>query len=255
MKRPLLVVTGLLVLSACSPDVVINTPPAGLSSSSSVSAASVSSSSEGIPALSHRSSAASAAASSKSPNSLLIKVPFTSQAPFANWDKVHEDTCEEASVLMDQLFLTGVPSISQQDAENELQKMVQWETDNGYGPSVTAEQLLTIAKNVYGLDGRVDSDVSEAHIKDLLQQGYPVIVPAAGRMLGNPYFSGAGPWYHMLLVVGYAGDTAVTNDPGTRRGEGYRYSFSTLINATHDWTGKNEDIENGPKRVLILWKK
>ena len=33
------------------------------------------------------------------PASLELPVAFASQAPFGNWDKIHEETCEEASMI------------------------------------------------------------------------------------------------------------------------------------------------------------
>ena len=48
-------------------------------------------------------------------------------------------------------------------------------------------------------------------------RGVPVLLPAAGRLLRNPYFSGQGPLYHMLVVKGYTRDgKIITDDPGTR---------------------------------------
>lgn len=188
------------------------------------------------------------------PHALRIDVPFFVQAPFRNWDDLHEETCEEASLLMVQRYLGSLPPLSEQDSEHELQHIVQWQTQQGLPWDIGVDDLLSTARELYGLDGRVEENVTEQRIKELLQQGLPVIVPAAGRKLGNPYFSGEGPWYHMLVITGYDDDTAITNDPGTRRGEGFRYSFSTLIGAVHDWTGVKEEIETGPKRMLILWK-
>jgi len=68
----------------------------------------------------------------------------------------------------------------------------------------------------------------------------------------NPYFSGEGPWYHMLVLTGYGWWDFITNDPGTRRGAGYEYRFSTLLNAIHDWTGIKEEIRKGRSAVLVL---
>ena len=44
------------------------------------------------------------------PNESFIKVPFGVQAPNANWDALHEEACEEASLIMMAHFLknTGI---------------------------------------------------------------------------------------------------------------------------------------------------
>ena len=74
----------------------------------------------------------------------------------------------------------------------------------------------------------------------------PIIIPAAGRDLHNPFFSGAGPFYHMLVVIGYSDNGFITNDPGTKQGEQYWYSSDVLLNALHDWIGVKELIATGP---------
>jgi len=96
-------------------------------------------------------------------------------------------------------------------------------------------------------------------VKEELAEGNPVIIPAAGRDLGNPYFSGKGPWYHALVIIGFRrGWTGrryfIVNDPGTKRGKSYEYNVETLLNAIHDWTGVKEEIRNGPKVMVVLEK-
>src|SRR5688572_5442442 len=41
------------------------------------------------------------------PKTLLLKVPFTPQAPTANWDELHNEACEEASSLMAAAYFNG----------------------------------------------------------------------------------------------------------------------------------------------------
>jgi hypothetical protein len=73
-------------------------------------------------------------------------------------------------------------------------------------------------------------------------------------MLKNPYYSGDGPWYHMIVVIGYDGTSFITNDVGTKRGAQYHYTYDTLINAIHDWTGTDDMIATGSKNALVLSK-
>lgn len=248
-KRTLLTL-ACLACYGCTRTVVIEAPPAA-----PVPPAASSSPAARSAAASSAAAAAEASSSAQPPASVRIAVPFVVQAPFRNWDALHEETCEEASLIMVERFLTGKGALSEEESEAELQRLVAWQTARGIPWDIGVEDLLRTARDFYGLDGRIEENVTEGRMKELLAQGLPVIVPAAGRRLGNPYFSGDGPWYHMLVVTGYDGDTAVTNDPGTRRGEAYRYPFATLVAAVHDWTGVKEDIETGPRRMLILWKK
>ncbi len=143
-------------------------------------------------------------------------------------------------------------------ADKDILDIVAWETDNGYGQDITAAQMAEVAEKKFGLRARVRTDVTIESIKEELVAGNPVIIPAAGRDLGNPYFSGAGPWYHALVITGFTqgwtGDSFTTNDPGTKRGKGYEYKVETLLNAIHDWTGVKEEIREGRKAMIILEK-
>ena len=118
---------------------------------------------------------------------------------------------------------------------------------------MSIEDLAQIVEEYYGYETTIISSISLASIKQQLDAGNPVIVPAAGRLLGNPYFSGEGPWYHMLVVTGYDSTHFITNDPGTKRGEGYRYQHTTLLNAIHDWTGVKEETAFGKKKALVMY--
>lgn len=237
-------IVGSVLMSGCAnkpsfpePTVIIDRPLVLQHPSSSQSFSSASS----VPASS----------SSSRPASLLIKVPFASQSPYAVWDQLHEEACEEMSLIMVHHFLAGTP-LSMIDAEEEVQDMVAWERAHGYADDVSAAQLGAIAQSLYGYHFRVLSDVTAESLKRELVAGNPIIIPAFGRALKNPFFSGEGPFYHMLVVVGYAGDGFITNDPGTKRGEKYWYQTDVLMNALHDWIGVKELIATGPKNALVI---
>jgi hypothetical protein len=64
----------------------------------------------------------------------------------------------------------------------------------------------------------------------------------------------------MLIIRGFNEDKFITNDPGTKRGEAYRYRFGDLLWAVHDWTGgvreykdsrPEPDMTKG-KRVMVI---
>lgn len=185
-------------------------------------------------------------------------MPFAIQAPLGNWDVLHEESCEEMSIIMVDHALKNT-SLSPQTAEAEVQAIIAWENAHGYKVDITIEQVATIAQTYFGISGHVDTNVTEAHIVDLLNNGHLIIIPAAGRKLGNPYFSGEGPWYHMLVIKGWKKgifrNSFITNDPGTKHGEGYEYSTDVVLQAIHNWMGVNEQIETGPKAIFVLDKK
>ena len=186
------------------------------------------------------------------PEEINLAIPFTSQAPFANWDAVHEETCEEAAILMAGRFLLGRNISDAQDAETAMLEIVaSEETDFGYGVSITAEQTVEVLESIYpSLDAEVVYDFSWDDVKTALAQGYPVIAPAAGRELGNPNFTAPGPLYHMLVIKGYTADLIITNDPGTRKGADYTYSYDTLYDAIHDWN--DGAVTTGQKAIIIV---
>ncbi|OGL97708.1 hypothetical protein A2304_00390 [Candidatus Uhrbacteria bacterium RIFOXYB2_FULL_57_15] len=189
------------------------------------------------------------------PASYNLAVPFTSQAPFANWDALHEETCEEAAAYMVAAYYLGVQGvIDSQVAENELQRLVAIENDLfGYYQDTTAVETAQLVAKAYGLHAQTENDLTVEDIKNHVAAGHPVIVPTAGRLLHNPNFSGDGPPYHMIVIRGYTETQFIANDPGTRRGEGYVYDINTVMDATHDWTGSFDTIETGPKVVVVIY--
>ncbi|MFA5946161.1 MAG: C39 family peptidase [Patescibacteria group bacterium] len=182
-----------------------------------------------------------------------LSVPFSSQAPFMKWDAYHEETCEEASLLMAVEYYQGTKAetLDPQFAEDEYAKMTDIENSLGYGLSMTsAETVATLEKYSDKFTARVIDNPTVDELKALIKKGDPIVAPAAGRKLGNPFFTGEGPLYHMLVIRGYTKDTFITNDPGTRHGENYSYNTSVFMNAIGDWN--SGDPEHGAKRVIVL---
>ncbi len=188
------------------------------------------------------------------PTALELSVPFTAQAPAGDWSMPYQEACEEASLVMTQFFLSG-ETLNTATADTEILKVLAWEEENNYGIDVGAEDMLAIASGVYGLDGQVyyDEDVTVESIKRFLSEGHPVIIPAAGQVLNNPNYRGDGPPYHMIVLIGFNETGFITNDPGTRYGASYEYSYATIESAIHDWTGSKSTVEaDGRKAIIVL---
>lgn len=210
------------------------------------------------------------------------KVVFTSQAPYAKWDDLHDEACEEASLIMAHHYLIGTEKLEIKTAEEEIQKMVAFQ-ENYFGShkDLDAEESIELAEKFYNekyqlieLESEENSaekdsvEISENdsepivnqekidYLKKELSKGNLFIIPAAGQELGNPYFREPGPLYHILVITGYDDDKKefITNDPGTRRGERYAYSYEVLWNAIHDFPGKKTDILTGAKNVILVEK-
>ena len=189
------------------------------------------------------------------PVSKNLAVPFTSQAPNGNWDEPYQEGCEEASVYMVHAYFSGMDEgrIPASTADEALLQIVEFEMELfGFYKDTTTEQTGVLAELMYGHNYQLVANPTVEDIQSKLVQGHPVIVPAAGRLLGNPYFTAPGPLYHMLVIRGYTEDGQfIVNDPGTYRGEAFLYDFDTIMNAMHDWNEGGE-ITDGGKVVLVL---
>lgn len=184
----------------------------------------------------------------------LLSVDFTSQAPFGFWDKTHNDACEEAAIVMVYSWVKGI-DLNPQIADKEILKLVDWQKANfGFFKDTNARQTAEMAQKVYGLESKLISNPTLEQIKTELKKGNLVVMPMAGRLLKNPYFRPPGPPYHILVIKGYDFKGFITNDPGTRRGKDYRYSFETIMNAAHDWGGSPDNITSTPAVAIVFSK-
>ena len=190
---------------------------------------------------------------SKIPSSYLLNVPFISQAPFGVWDDLHNNACEEASIILVNYYKKKRP-LSKAEMDTEIKEMVDYEIKKyGEHKDLTAQEVADLAKEFYYYKNvRVVYNFSWDDLKKEIVKGNPVIVPAAGRLLGNPNFRQPGPVYHMFVIKGYTPKELITNDVGTRKGDGYRYSYSTLDQAIHDWTGSPESINRGKRAMIVI---
>lgn len=191
------------------------------------------------------------------PSEANLAVPFTSQAPFQNWDLPYQEACEEASAIMVDAFYRGViGSIPREDAKKAIDDLVAFEMRTlGYYKDTTAAETAKFMREFFSIaDVRVVPFERLEEVKRVVANGYPVILPAAGKLLHNPFFRGDGPLYHMLVVKGYTKDgKIITNDPGTRRGAEYLYDPEVLLNAVHDWNGGN--VNEGARVMIVVMPK
>ncbi len=190
------------------------------------------------------------------PAEVNLKVPFTSQAPHANWEDPYGEFCEEASALMAAYYLQNKPIPSASLADQELLKVKSFEEGwFGYYKDTTAKETATILKEHFAVPDSKLQLVSRPNIqqiKEFLAAGKIVLVPAAGRMLPNPNYTAPGPVYHMIVIKGYTKDGQfITNDPGTRKGADFLFDFNYVMDAMHDWNGSS-DIIYGDKVILVV---
>ncbi len=186
------------------------------------------------------------------PKSFILDIPFICQAPLGNWNPPFGDACEEAAILTVHYYFQEKP-IDPKVAAKEIQDIIEFENKNyNFGKSISAEQTAQLIKDYFGYKAEVSYDMSLKDIKKELMKGNPVIVPAAGKMLKNPYFKTPGPLYHMLVIKGYTESEFIVSDPGTRRGTNFKYSYQILEKAIHDWN--NGDVKNGRPAMISVQK-
>lgn len=196
---------------------------------------------------------ASATSSADIPREKLLAVPFTSQAPHANWDMPYQEACEEASVIMVAAYYAREKGIIDPDeADRRIRNIVRFQQDRyGFYEDTSATETARLLEEYYpDLTADVLSVRGPEDIKRFIAMGVPVILPADGKTLPNPHFRNGGPVYHMLVVRGYTEDRFITNDPGTKFGERFLYTYDGLFNAVHDWN--NGDVANGAPVMIVI---
>lgn len=178
------------------------------------------------------------------PERIYLDVPYTVQAPYAKWDVYDEEACEEAALLMAYEYLEGnkYPQgvIPKEEAQRELRKMIDFQVSE-LAYEVTTdlypEEIKKFVESYWpGYTIKILEEINFELIKKELAKNNPVVVPATAKVLGNPWYH--YPDYHMLVIIGYEGNEFITNDPGTKRGEDWRYPQELVLEALEDSGGE-----------------
>jgi hypothetical protein len=181
-----------------------------------------------------------------------LAVPFTSQAPTANWAEPFQNACEEASLIMVEYYYENKKMPDKLAVEKIIVDMVAWQVKTwGVHPELPIAKEADLALAMYNQKTEIVNNLTVEKIKDLLRQGRPVIVSADGKKLANPNFTNGGPVYHMLVIKGFTGDKFITNDPGTRLGADFIYTQDNLMYSLADWD-ENKNAATGGKVGLVF---
>jgi hypothetical protein len=189
------------------------------------------------------------------PKSILLSVPFFSQAPFGEWsDLIFQNACEEASIIM-AMHWVNKTSVTLEQAKQEILTLTEFE-DRTYGPAIdrATADAIKMFKDYYNYENvSLRSNIGAEDIKAEILKGNLVIVPLDGRILANPYYTAPGPDHHMLVVIGYDGNKNefITNDVGTRHGEKYRYSEVRFQASLQDYPTGN-DLPSVPGQTAMI---
>jgi len=192
------------------------------------------------------------------PRTVNWPVAFASQAPTGSWEPPYDEACEEASMIGAWHYYHQ-QSLDASIMDAKIKTATAWQAANGYQVDLSAAETVRVLRDHFGLRARVVSEVTVDRIKYELANNRLILAPVGGRLIDNPYFQTPGPIYHMLIIRGYDDRDFITNDPGTRRGEGFRYRQAQLIDAIHDWRHDlsvggmtDEEIAQGAKVVVVV---
>lgn len=190
------------------------------------------------------------------PASLKLPVPFSPQAPTGNWD--NNENCEETSLIMARAYFDGRKEniLPAAEVQQKIDELNAWEDKTfGHHEDSGASETTKMAEEVLDLNIRQVRNYSESDLKRALANGHVVLLPLSARLLENPqHYGDGGPFYHMLIVIGYNETGFIVNDPGSDDGESNVYTFATLKNAAEDWNSQTKTIDPSRKIALIVSK-
>lgn len=192
------------------------------------------------------------------PASVAHGAPFAAQAPLGGWyDRRQQEGCEEASALMAVRWARREP-LTLAEAEREIVAMADWQRLT-YGSHEDTSARDTAERIVKGYLGHQGAEVREGvgvdDIYRALRDGNVVAVPVNGRLLANPYFGVPGPLRHMVLVTGYdaESDVFIVNEPGTVRGDSFRYARASFGSALMDYpSGFHAPLYTDGRTAMIV---
>lgn len=189
------------------------------------------------------------------PDSFILRVPFSTQAPTNNW--VRNKDCEETSLIMVDAFLQGntESNIASSPAQSAIDNLKKWEDANlGYNADTGASATTKMAEGALGLKIKKIQDFTETDLKIEIIKGLPILLPINAKLLGSSKYLEDGPTYHMIVIRGFREHTFIVNDPGTNTGDANEYSFTTLRKAAADWDHTSKTIDTKVKTALVISK-
>lgn len=166
-----------------------------------------------------------------------IFVPFTSQAPRSVWNQPWQDACEESAISMVDYFYAK-KTFTPETAEKSILEIINTKNDYiGESLDENAQIIIDLINGFLNWEARIIKNPTLDQLKAEIDNERPIIMPMHGKYLYNPYFRNGGPDYHSIVISGYdeGKKEFIVQEPGTRRGLDFRYSYDTIMNAMHDF--------------------
>lgn len=193
------------------------------------------------------------------PTSVILSVPYISEAPDKILKEPWINACEEASAAMVEKYYLGEKFVDINDAKTFMMMLFDAQ-DKLYGSNKNSDvdRTAKLINDYSSFKAIVKEKPMTDEIKKELQQKRPVITFHRGFDLQNKNipFSPTGSSYHSLVIIGYDDATGefITNDPGDMtEGESRRYGYNLFINSLHDYNYSNKKAD-GPARVIFTIK-
>lgn len=180
-----------------------------------------------------------------------ITISFTSQAPYSDWREPWYNACEETSIAMVHTLYTGTPLTTKAQAKTQIQAIFSIKnTFIGESLDEPAELIASLINDFLPWEAEVLENPTLEELKKEIDANQPVILPVSAPLLQNPHFQGVFP-YHVIVLSGYDDTTEefIAQEPGTRFGKNYRYSYDTIERAIRDFRPTNMD--QAPRRVVL----
>jgi len=193
------------------------------------------------------------------PQKIEIAVPFTSQAPTGKWADVKQGNgCEEASLLMVYAWTTGL-EVTPDKAVETIEDMSDFSLKLlGHFHDISNEDTIKLMKEYFKYEKiYLETEINLEKMKKMLAQEKALIIAVNGDILDNPNYQIPKPANHKIVVVGYdeTTDEFITNDPGTSKGEKYRYGYEQLFDSITDYpTGYRESFDKEIKSAIVVEK-
>ncbi len=185
-----------------------------------------------------------------------LDVPFSAQAPDADWREPWKNACEETSIIMIDSYFTK-NSLSKDDASKKILALFKIKEEN-FGESKDESmkrmsQIIDKADLSWTTAISINPELNA--IKKELAEGNPVIAPIDARILKNSPYVGGELDYHVLVISGYDDKRGefIVQDPGTKTGKNDRYKYDNFYEAINDYLP--DSSPSGSKAVLFTKKK
>lgn len=191
------------------------------------------------------------------PSSVLLDVPFSTQAPMGEWkDPRQLDGCEEASLVMALMWAQNT-KFSPEQIRGYITNMSDYEQYfYGYYKDSSADDTAKLMVNYFGYPNiDVRHNISVADIKAALNANQLVITPINPRIISTTLYN-KYTINHTVVVVGYDEANIIIHDPLHDWGSNIRVPQATFEKSLADYhSGQNHVATKLRSKDMIVISK